>query len=160
MRLFFSDKSIVLFELFDRWWKEVKQIKGPHHNQGDKQAARQEINLYHICHHKQSLTMGFPPSTSNIARRPTPDPNLVTPSLVQITIQQHCHRKTAWDSFERPQNCRIPSPTSSPISAIWNRTCSHHCPHRAPCPSILGGTVLQFRWTTAAKKVRTHPLVA
>ena len=63
MHLFFSvsGKSIVLFKLYDRWRKEAKQIKGPHHYQGQASSTRK--NLYHICHHKQSPTMGFPPSS-------------------------------------------------------------------------------------------------
>jgi hypothetical protein len=60
MCLFFSDKSIVLFEFLTVGEKRSKKIKGPHHYQGHESGTK---NLYHICHHKQSPTMGFPPSS-------------------------------------------------------------------------------------------------
>jgi hypothetical protein len=36
--------------------------------------------------------------------------------------------KERWDSFKWPHNCRISSLTSLPVTAIGNRTCSHHRP--------------------------------
>ena len=51
MHLFPSEKSIVLFELFESLVRGSKQIKGPHHYQGQAKGTRK--NLYHICHHEQ-----------------------------------------------------------------------------------------------------------
>jgi hypothetical protein len=79
MRLFFSDKSIVLFEFLTVGEKRSKQIKGPHHYQGHASSTRK--NLYHICHHKQSLTMGFPPSSL----KHRPEANSQLPTLQNIS---------------------------------------------------------------------------
>jgi hypothetical protein len=52
MHLFFSYKSIVLFEFLTVGEKRSKQIKGPHHYHIKGKQAAQEKNLYHIRHHE------------------------------------------------------------------------------------------------------------
>ena len=74
MRLFFSDKSIVLFEFLSVDEKRSKQVKEPHHYQGHASSTRK--NLCHICHHKQSDhgISAVQPQTSPGGQLPTPNP--------------------------------------------------------------------------------------
>jgi hypothetical protein len=44
MCLFFSDKSIVLFEFLTIGEKRSKQIKGPHHYQGHASSTRKKFD--------------------------------------------------------------------------------------------------------------------
>ena len=98
--------------------------------QGQASSTRKISITFAITNHEQSLTMGFPlscthRSLSTITPRPTSDtkpyrtplPTHPTPSPSKIW----------WDSFQRPHNCRIPSPMSSLVTH-WNRMCSHHRP--------------------------------
>jgi hypothetical protein len=71
MCLFFSDKSIVLFEFLTVGEKRSKQIKGKHHYQGPASSTRK--NLYHISNSEQARPWDFRCPASNITRRPTPD---------------------------------------------------------------------------------------
>ena len=117
--------------IFDPWWK------GKQANQGItslSQICSTRKNLYHICHHKQSPTMGF---LSSILKH----------HLEANSWPQTCHSiftkpsntaiiEKLWDSFERPQNFRIPLTTSP---TIGNRRCSHHCPPELLVPPYLRG---------------------
>jgi hypothetical protein len=67
----FSDKSIVLFEFLIVGEKRSKQIKIPHHYQGQAIGTRKKF--YHICCHRQSPTMGFLPSCTHLSLKHCPE---------------------------------------------------------------------------------------
>ncbi len=73
MRLFFSDKSIVLFELLDRWWKREASKSRDHIIMKGKQAAQEKISITFAITNNLG-PWDFRRQASNIAWRPTPDP--------------------------------------------------------------------------------------
>ena len=81
MCLFFLDKSIVLFELFESLVKGHRQIKGPHYYQGQASSGRKK--LYHICQHGILSTMRFLPSC--IHRSLKHRPEAISPDKTQPT---------------------------------------------------------------------------
>ena len=143
MRLFFSDKSIVLFELFDRWWKEKQANQGTTSLSRARKQHKKKISItFAITNNLRPWDFLRP--ASNIALRPTPDTKSYRTSLQTHLTPPPSPSKEWWDSFERPHNWRISSPASSPVTAIGNRTCSNHCPQSSlslhtwgDCPTTL-----------------------
>jgi hypothetical protein len=98
--------------------KGIKQIKGPHHYQGQASSTRK--NLYHICHSETSPIpiMGFPSPApiiaSNIARRPPHDTKLhQTPPRIH-------------PSSVSPKKVRIPRTAAKLPHLITDEFACHH----------------------------------
>ena len=82
MHLFFSDKSIDLFELFDPWWKREASKSRDYQGQEVLHTTAQEKNLYHISLPNNPRPWDFCCPASNIPPTgPTHDPKLITPPL-------------------------------------------------------------------------------
>ncbi len=66
---------IVLFELFDRWWKRGGSKSRDQIRFKGKQAAKEKISItFAITNHEQNLTMGFQPSPGGLLNAST-DPS-------------------------------------------------------------------------------------
>ena len=135
MHLFCQTNLLLLFYL--NFWSLMKReaSKSRDHIIIKGTQTAQEKKLYHICHHKQSPTMGFPPSSlkhrleANSWPQSQPDTSTNPSNTTAI--------KTPRESFEWQLNCLIPLALRS-FHRHGHKMCSQPCP-RAPYASVNWG---------------------
>jgi hypothetical protein len=144
----------------NRWWKETSKSRD-HITIKGKQAAQEKSSITPFAITNNGNSAVLHPCSLN-HRPETNSRHQTLPNTSTNQPIQHRRHKKRWDSFQWPQNCRIPSPTSSPITHR-NWTCSHHCsPQSSFCLCKWGGNPTTpwpgTNWNE--KMVRIHQSVA